>query len=177
MRRLAVRKYNLAWMEQAEQNEKPGRGGGLRAKLAHAFAIESYDEESLEPEERAALERLAHGIHSRGLTAAAILWIDSQRGLNFIGSSALVFAQPFFELGKPYLNFLLRLFGFGKKDENPLQVTPAEYEQLYTAMEKRYSIEYLVSRLEQLQAEIPAPRGSAHAEAATKPQDSIAQDL
>jgi hypothetical protein len=141
--------------------DQPGKPGGIWAKLAHAFAIEAYNAESMEPEERGALDRLALAIHTRGLTAAAILWIDSQRGLNYLGSQALVFGQPFFELGKPYLNFLMRLFGFGKKGENPLQVTPEEYEQLYKALEKRYSIEYLVSRLEQLQADGTRPGPAA----------------
>lgn len=125
--------------------------GGLKAWFAHAFAVGDYSADSLAPEEREALERLAQGIHARGLTPAAILWIDSQRGLNWVGSQALVFAEPLYDMAKPMLNFLLRLFGFGTKGAT-LELSPAEYKVLYSALEKRYSIEYLVSRLEELQA-------------------------
>ncbi|MCC7478401.1 hypothetical protein IT575_08050 [bacterium] len=140
---------------QAPEAEGPGNSpaapGGLKGWFAHAFAVGEYSADSLAPEERAALERLALGIHKRGLTPAAILWIDSQRGMNWIGSQALVFAEPLYDLAKPFLNFLLRLFGFGKKGYT-LELSPEEYKLLYSALEKRYSIEYLVSRLEELQA-------------------------
>lgn len=136
----------------SDQDSGKSQPGGLRAWFAHAFAVGEYSADSLAPEEREALERLAQGIHKRGLTPAAILWIDSQRGLNWIGSQALVFAEPLYDLAKPMLNFLLRLFGFGRRGGNPLELNPQEYKVLYSALEKRYSIEYLVSRLEELQA-------------------------
>lgn len=149
----------------SSQNNSGAPPGGLKGWFAHAFAVGEYSVDSLAPEERAALDRLAQGIHSRGLTPAAILWIDSQRGMNWIGSQALVFAEPIYDMAKPLLNFLLRLFGFGKKGYS-LDLSPEEYKVLYSALEKRYSIEYLVSRLEDLQAGDLGGPGTAPSDAA-----------
>jgi hypothetical protein len=113
---------------------------GLRAWLAHAFAIEPYDETSLAPEERAVLDRLAMQIEKRKLTSAAVLWVQSNRHMNWLGSQMLVMFQPLFDMTHPVLNGLLRNFG--------LNVPPAEYKHLCTAFEKRYSIEYFIQRLE-----------------------------
>ncbi len=113
---------------------------GFRAWLAQAFAIEAYDENSLSVEERAVLERLALQIDKRGLTSAAVLWVQSNRHMNWMGSQVLVMFQPIFDMTHPLLNAMLRNFG--------LNIPPAEYPTLCTAFEKRYSIEYLVQRLE-----------------------------
>lgn len=129
-----------------EQDHNPstpqpaGPQRGLRAWLAHAFAIEPYDENSLSLEERSLLERLALQIHKRGLTSAAVLWIQSNRHMNWMGSQVLVMFQPIFDMTHPLVNALLRNFG--------LNIPPAEYPALCSAFEKRYSIEYLVQRLE-----------------------------
>jgi hypothetical protein len=66
--------------------------------------------------------------------------MQSNRHLNFLGSQAMVAAQPMFELTHPVLNGVLRHFG--------LNVPPEDYPLLTTAFEKRYSIEYLVQQLE-----------------------------
>lgn len=144
--------------------------GGVRGWLAHAFAVDEYSEASLAPEEREALERLAIGIHKRGLTPAAILWIDSHRGLNWLGSQALVFAEPIYDAGKPLVNFMLRLFGFAKKGQR-FELSPEEYKVMYSALEKRYSIEFLVRRLEELEAAgpLPADESPPESEAADTP--------
>jgi hypothetical protein len=113
---------------------------GLRAWCAHAFAIEPYDETSLSPEEKAVLERLAKQIDDRHLTTAAVLLVQSNRNMNWIGSQILVMFQPIFDLTHPLLNALLRNFG--------LNVPQKDYPVLCTAFEKRYSIEYFSQRLE-----------------------------
>jgi hypothetical protein len=113
---------------------------GFRAWLRHAFAVEPYDESSLSEEERAVLRRLAQQIERRGLTSAAILWVQSNRHMNWMGSQFLVMFQPLFDLTHPLLNSILRHFG--------LNIPPADYPTLCTAFEKRYSIEYLIQRLE-----------------------------
>lgn len=113
---------------------------GWRAWWAHAFAIEPYDESSLSEEEKAVLERLAQQIDKRGLTTAAVLWVQSNRNMNWMGSQVLVMFQPIFDLTHPLLNALLRNFG--------LNITPKDYPLLCTVFEKRYSIEYFSQRLE-----------------------------
>ena len=52
----------------------------------------------------------------------------------------MVFFQPFFEMTHPLLNGVLRYFG--------LAIPPAEYPQLMSAFEKRYSVEYFLQQLE-----------------------------
>jgi hypothetical protein len=125
---------------QSEPQPRPNRWQGFRAWLAQAFAIEAYAESSLSPQERAVLERMALQIHKRKLTSAAILWIESNRHMNWMGSQVLVMFQPIFDLAHPLLNAMLRNFG--------LNIPPADYPTLCAAFEKRYSIEYFVQRLE-----------------------------
>ena len=126
--------------EQAPQ--PPARG--FRAWLKHAFAVEAYDESVLGAEEKQAIERLAARIHEKGLTSAAILWVQSNRHFNWVSSQFMVMFQPIFEMTHPVLNSILRNFG--------LAIPPQEYPKLVSAFEKRYSIEYFVQRLEALAA-------------------------
>jgi len=123
---------------------------GLRAWLAHAFAVEPYDETSLSAEEKAALDRIALGVHAKGMTAAAITWAESNRNMNWLGSQALIFANPLYDLGKGYINAFLRIIGLARK--NTLLLSSEELNTLAAALEKRYSIEYFVQRLEQLES-------------------------
>ena len=123
-----------------DSGEPAAPAKGWRAWLAHAFAIEPYDESSLSDEEKAVLERLAQQIDKRGLTTAAVLWVQSNRNMNWMGSQVLVMFQPIFDLTHPLLNALLRNFG--------LNVAPKDYPLLCTVFEKRYSIEYFSQRLE-----------------------------
>jgi hypothetical protein len=133
----------------ASNGDKQGKPRkGLVAALRNAFAIESYDESSLAEEERAALDSLALSIHSRRMTAPAIMFIESHRHMNFLGSQLLVMAEPVADLASPVLNPILQRFGMYL----PLKELPV----LQAALEKRYSIEYLIQQLERYAAEEPA---------------------
>lgn len=136
-------------LDAPRQPEQPGalpggdpRGWWSRLKdwCRHAFEVEAYDESSLSEEERELLDRLAKWIDDRKLTAAAILWADSNRHFNFITSQALVFAQPVYDLSHPLIKFLMR--------QHKLDIPPEDLAKLAMALEKRYSIEYFVRRLE-----------------------------
>jgi hypothetical protein len=116
---------------------------GWRAWWAHAFAVEKYDESSLSGEEKAMLTRVALEIQRRGMTTPAILWVQANRHMNWIGSQMLVGLKPIMELADPFLQFLSR---FG------LYFSPEEMPILISAFEKRYSVEYLLQRLEAAQA-------------------------
>jgi hypothetical protein len=124
--------------QQQAPAQPPARG--WRARWAHAFAIEKYDETSLTQEERMVLDNLALQIEKRRLTSAAVLWVQSNRHMNWLGSQFLVMFQPIFDMTHPVLNGLLRNFG--------LNIAPKDYRHLCTAFEKRYSIEYFIQRLE-----------------------------
>lgn len=127
----------------------PRQSSRFNAWLAHAFAIEAYDETSLSEEERASLTRVAEAVHGRGLTAAVIAYVEAHRNFNFFGSQALVFANPIYDLSKGYINSLLRFLGFRKGPV--LSLSSDEMSVLASALEKRYSIEYFIQRLEELE--------------------------
>jgi hypothetical protein len=116
------------------------RPRGLIAWLKHAFAVERYDESSLNADDKEILERLAQRIHEKRMTAPAILWAESHRYLNFLGSQVLVMLQPIFDLSNPFLNMLLGRFG--------IHISPEDYRKLFLALEKRYSVEYFIQQLE-----------------------------
>jgi hypothetical protein len=124
----------------SELAAKCGWWGRFKEWCRHAFEIEAYDESSLSEDERALLDRLARWVHERQLTAAAIMWVDSNRHLNFLSSQALVFAQPIYDLSHPLLKFLLKRHKF--------DIPPEELMKLAATLEKRFSIEYFVRRLE-----------------------------
>lgn len=64
-----------------------------RAGLAHAFAIGT--DRGFSAEDQALLARLADAIVARRMGAPATLFLESLRPLNFMGSQALVFLEPF----------------------------------------------------------------------------------
>jgi hypothetical protein len=106
----------------------------------HAFAVDKYDESSLSEEDRLALQSLAARIHASGMTTPAILMLQSNRHMNFIGSQVMVAAEPIYGLTHQLLQPLLTRIG--------LYVPPAEMPALIAAFEKRYSVEYVIQQLE-----------------------------
>jgi hypothetical protein len=128
-------------VDEPSSGERPR---GVIAWLKHAFAVDRYDESSLGKEDKEILERLARRIHEKKMTAPAILWAESHRYLNFLGSQVLVMLQPVFDLSNPFLNMLLGRFG--------IHISPDDYRKLITALEKRYSVEYFIQQLEALAA-------------------------
>ena len=143
------------------------RGWWARLKdwCRHAFEVDAYDESSLCEEEKALLDRLARWVHDRQLSAAAIIWADSNRHFNFITSQALVFAQPAYDLSHPLIKFLLR--------QHKLDLPPEDITKLAIALEKRFSIEYFVRRLEAL-ASGEYNIGPGSADAGSEPEASAA---
>lgn len=127
--------------EKQDGDEKPRRRT-IREWFRHAFKVEDYSESVLSEQDKAVLKGLARRVSDRRVAGAAILWIYSHRNLNFVGSQALIVLEPFFEATHPFLNAFLKYFG--------LNLKPEEYQHLALALEKRYSIEYLVEQLEEM---------------------------
>ncbi|HDH99802.1 MAG TPA: hypothetical protein ENF74_02295, partial [Firmicutes bacterium] len=63
----------------------------LWAKLRSAFSVE---EEELSEEELALVEKVARAVARRGLATPALMFLESVRPLNFIGSQAMIFLEP-----------------------------------------------------------------------------------
>lgn len=87
--------------------------------------------DTLSEEEDKLLERFAEAIVKRGLVAPAILFLESVRPLNFVASQSMLFFAP--------------LVG---------AIFPRhEWEVLQGLLERRSSIEHIVSRIEKKDAE------------------------
>lgn len=103
--------------------EVRGRWDRFKSAFRRAFSVAP---EPLTPAEQALLEKIAHKIRARGLEAPAILFLESVRPLNMVGSQVMIGLQPFVELA----------------------ANPADYELLTQALEKRPSIDILIRLLE-----------------------------
>lgn len=104
---------------------------GLFAKLKYAFAIES-SEDTFSAEEIALLDKFTTMVIKRQMATPAVMFLESVRPLNFIGSQVMVFFQP-----------LVSLFFSGE-----------EYEMLARIFERRKSVGILIEIIEQKQREL-----------------------
>lgn len=109
--------------EKKSESNKPRLKERLRAKISHAFKIESAAD--LTDSEIAVLEKTADFIIKKNMNTPAILFLETLSPLNFIGSQAMVFLQP--------------LLG-------PL-FSEEDYKLLVSALEKRNSISVLVGKI------------------------------
>ncbi len=88
------------------------------------------EKEVLPQEEAAVLDKLARKTVEKGMTVPAILLLESVKPLNFIGSQVLVFFEPIVQT----------VFNF------------KDYDTFRCALEKRESIEILITRIEAFDA-------------------------
>lgn len=80
----------------------------------------------LPEEEEAVLDKLAVKVVDRGMTVPAIIFLESVKPLNYIGSQVMVFFEPMVQT----------VFNF------------RDYDVLRSALEKRQSIEILLRKIE-----------------------------
>ncbi len=81
-------------------------------------------------EENAVLEKLARKVVDRGMTVPAILFLESVKPLNYIGSQAMVFFEPMVQ----------SVFNF------------KDYDTMRIALEKRETLEILLTKIEAFDA-------------------------
>jgi hypothetical protein len=93
--------------------------------LRHAFALDG-PHGPLTEEDRELIGRLAGWIAKRGLALPAMLFLESIKPLNSIGSQAMVFLRP-------YTNIVFK---------------PAEYDRFTAVLERREGIGALVDAIE-----------------------------
>ncbi|MBI2921199.1 MAG: hypothetical protein HYY18_08965 [Planctomycetes bacterium] len=101
-----------------------------REWLRRAFALDG-GEEPLKEDEKALLEKVAKGVVVRGMTAPALLFLESVRPVSFVGGQALIFFGPVLEM------ILKR----------------EEIERAARMLERRDVLEMLAVRIETLEAE------------------------
>lgn len=63
-------------------------------KLKYAFSVEDETSSTFPDEEMQLLNKVANIIVKKRLAAAAVIFLESVRPLNFLGSQAMVFFQP-----------------------------------------------------------------------------------
>ncbi|HHT9125621.1 MAG TPA: hypothetical protein ACFYD6_07355 [Candidatus Brocadiia bacterium] len=92
--------------------------------LSHAFSMEKGDK-GLDEQDLALVEKLADFVIRRGMAEPAIMFLESVKPLNFIGSQAMVFFRP-----------IVTTF-----------FSPKDYERLTQILEKRASIDILIEKI------------------------------
>ena len=138
--RSAALPSKIAAMGEEDNHPQKGAPRGFRAWLRHAFAVDNYEESSLSDEEKDILDSLARRIHKKRMASPAIIWVESHRHFNWLGSQLLIVFQPVYDMSQVFLNPLLRHLG--------IYVSPGDIIKLASVMEKRYSVEYFIQRLE-----------------------------
>ena len=96
------------------------------AWLTDAFSLEGHYEPLTERED-AMLSRIAAFIVKRRMVTPAILMLETVKPLNYVGSQAMVFFEP----------LVKALF------------TAAEYDEVQKILERRTSLEVLITKIEQ----------------------------
>lgn len=86
----------------------------------------------LTPKQEEILDKLAHKVVQWRMTVPAILFLESVKPLNFVGSQMLVFFEPFVQA----------------------VFTVRDYNEFVRMMEERENVERLLQRIEKLDAEV-----------------------
>lgn len=97
----------------------------LKLYLEHAFKIDDGSA-SITEEEKALIEKLSKFVVKKHMSIPAVMFLESVKPLNYVGSSILTFF-------KPTMGAILSKF---------------EYENLRVLLEKRCSIELLIKSIE-----------------------------
>lgn len=95
-------------------------------KVRYAFATEDEAKTVFSEEEQALLEKVAVMVVRKRLGAPALMFLESIRPLNFLGSQAMIFLQPIVSLA----------------------VSTKEMEILARILERRKSISFLIELIE-----------------------------
>lgn len=93
-------------------------------------AMHIPEEGALPEEELAVLEKVARKVVEKSMTVPAIVFLESVKPLNYIGSQTMVFFEPIVQ----------SLFNL------------KDYDTLRTALEKRQTIEILIQKIEAFDA-------------------------
>jgi hypothetical protein len=98
------------------------------------------------PDEQVLMDRIAKWVVKRGLTVPAILTLESVKPLNWIGSQAMVFFDPFFS------------------SIITSKTTLKDYETFQHMMEKRQNVENMLLTIERFDAEMEIAERAAKKE-------------
>ena len=114
-----------------------GKWDKVREELSHAFSTKS-EVEVFSVEDLTLLDRVADAVVKRGMTAPAMVFLESLGPMNFLGSQALYFLTPIVE------------WAFNAK----------EVEQVARLLERRETISRLITIIDTKSAP-QAPQGAS----------------
>lgn len=106
------------------------------AWLKHAFAVESHRRLEVTPRQAELVDRLCAEVVRRRMVSVALLALETSRPLNFVAAQAIYFFEP-----------IARAL-FDTRD----------VRELTQFLEQRGSVDYLMERLEQCEAESVTPK-------------------
>ena len=104
--------------------------GRVAAFFKHAFAVDRAEDFTATEEEMAVLDKLASKIVKRGVTLPALLFLETARPLNFIGSQAMALFDP----------IVRGLFDW------------KEFSDFHKILARRGSVEVLIQRIERFES-------------------------
>ena len=120
---------------------------GFKARLKNAFAVDSKEAVKVDEHTEQIIDRICREVVRRQMVVPALMLLEISRPLNYLGSQALHFFQPFASV----------------------LVDSRSWERFAVFLEQRGSVEFLIRRLEDLDA------GEASSEPA-EPGDTPASD-
>lgn len=105
--------------------------------LRHAFAVEPPGPAEPSDEQRAVVDRVCGEVVRRRLATPALMFLEMSRPLNYLAAQTLHFFAPFVSI-----------------------VAGGQGHRHFSAfLEKRGSIDFMVQRIEELEAEVVKPEG------------------
>lgn len=123
--------------------------GGRWQWLKDAFSTES-DFGPITDREVDLLDRIAKFVVRRGMTTPAILFLESVKPMNYLGSQVMAFFEP-----------VVKILFSGQ-----------DYGELQQILERRESIEVLIQRIELADATGRSPESSDSGDGGDKPSES-----
>ncbi|MFO0872414.1 MAG: hypothetical protein U0575_00395 [Phycisphaerales bacterium] len=124
----------------SERHDPPQAPRGWRAALRHAFAVDPPGPAEPTAEQRDAVEWLCRKLARRGMTTPSLMLLEMSRPLNAVASAGMQAMQP-----------AVWAIASG--------ATTAHFEQLAAYLERRGSIEWMATRVEQIARERDDPGG------------------
>ena len=112
----------------------------LRQWLRHAFKVEKESDFAPDEKDRALIDTVCREVVKRGMATPAILFLESPRPLNYIGSQTMTFFEP-------VMHAVLR--------------HPEAWNRFAAILEHRGSVEFICRRIDALSNETDPPESSS----------------
>ena len=111
----------------------------FRSWLRHAFMVEKESDFAPDDQDRELIDTVCREVVKRGMATPAILFLESTRPLNYIGSQTMTFFEP-------VMHAVLR--------------HPEAWKRFSRILEHRGSVEFISRRIDALNTESKPPNSS-----------------